>query len=689
VDERSDIFSLGIILFELITGEPPFRGPNTMAQLHEIVYAPVRSMNRLRADVPEFLEAIVSKSLEKAVESRYQTMADFAAALRAPHSPRQSRTLRDLSTATMPARFAGSSPRKWKVAVGAVLLAGIPIAAGIPDVRHQASQWLRVRPLPAEKRIAVLEFINIGTDPKNRALADGLMEVVSNSLTRMEQGMLLVVPATDVRKERVSSAAEAWRRLGANLAITGSVGRNGDAVRIMINLVDTCSITQLRTETVKTDLSDPALLDRVVDKVALILEPALQPQGAKTVRDGKSHAAGAERYYVEGVGDLRRNDRPESIDDAIGAFKRAIALDGNYALAWAGLAEAQWRRYCSLRDADSMAAAIESSDRALHLNNRLAPVHITAGMVQTGTGHYERAVREFQRALDLDPRSADVYRELATTYSAMGRVDLAEATYKQAIDLRPHAWWSLKQLGLFYLNHGRFPEAEQYFIKVIQLTPSSAKAYNNLGAAYLKMGRYDDAIEQLEKSISIEPIAYACGNLGYLYFMDGRFGEAAAQYEKATELIATDFRIWGNLADAYRWTPPLAAKAPAAYRRAIDLVQKEIAINPVEAQLHSRLATYWAALGLIDSSLADRAAERRTAAAEIEKAIRLAPADGTVQFHATIVYEQARHRDRALRALKTSLQASSEYREEIRRTPALEKLRTDPRFHRLFDMHQD
>ena len=244
-------------------------------------------------------------------------------------------------------------------------------------------------------------------------------------------------------------------------------------------------------------------------------------------------------------------------------------------------------------------------------------------------------------------------------------------------------------MGLFYLNHARYPEAERYFIRVIQLIPGSAKAYNNLGAVYLKMGRNGDAIEQLQKSISIEPIAYACSNLGYLYYMDGRVADAAAQFEKATELIGTDFRIWGNLAEAYRWTPALALKAPAAYRRAIDLTQKEIAINPVDAQLHSRLATYWAALGLIDSGLAERPADRRKAAAEIEKAIRLAPEDGTVEFHAAVVYEEARHRDRALRALKASLEASSEYREEIRRAPALDALRRDPRFHRLFDTHQN
>jgi eukaryotic-like serine/threonine-protein kinase len=689
VDERTDIFSLGIILFELIAGEPPFYGANAMAQLHQIVYAPAPSLSRFRADAPDFLQSIVSKSLEKAPELRYQTMADLVTALRAPGSQRESLSLRDQSTITMPPAPAVRLPRRWRMAVGAVVLAGIPIAVGLPGVRHEASNWFLARPLPAEKRIAVLEFTNIGADPKNRALADGLMEVVSNSLTRMEQGTLLVVPATDVRKERVTSTGEAWRRLGANLAITGSVGRNGDAVRIMINLVDTRSVTQLRTETVKTDLADPALLDRVVEKVALMFEPALQSQATKSVRDGKSHTAGAERYYIEGVGDLRRNDRPESIDDAIGAFRRAVALDGNYALAYAGLAEAEWRKYSVLRDPESMAGAIESSDRALHLNGRLAPVHVTAGMVQSGTGHYERAVRELQRALDLDPRSADAYRELATTYSAMGRIDLAEATYKKAIDLRPDAWWSLKQIGLFYLNHGRYPEAQQYFAKVIQLTPASAKAYSNLGVAYVKMGRNADAVDQFQKSISIEPIAAACSNLGYLYYMDGRFGDAAAQFEKATELIATDSEFWGNLADAYRWTPALAGKAPAAFRRAIDLIQKEIAINPVDAQLHSRLAIYSIALGSIDPVPAERQTARRNAAKEIEKAIRLAPADGTVQYRAAIVYEQTHQRDRALHALAASLQAGSEYREEMRRVPPLEDLRKDLRFRRLLDIHQN
>jgi eukaryotic-like serine/threonine-protein kinase len=673
VDERTDIFSLGVVLFEMVAAEMPFHGPDKPALLHEISYTPAPALSRFRTGVPDALQAIVSKMLEKNADSRYQTIQDVLTELRSLRDLRASAGSRQrelVETATM---TGASTPhgRWWGMAITAIA-AVILIAAAIPDVRERAWDWIHPQPIPAEKRIAVLPFY-VGSDPKNQILADGLMEVVTSSLTGLEEFYLplVPVPASDVRKEGVTSASDAEKLLHANLAITGSVQTIGDRVQVTINLVDTHTVAQLRTETIKAGPDLAAVQDGVLDKVARMLELVLQPKAEQAIKAGQTVVPGAYRFYVEGLGDLKGYDRPENIDNAIAAFKHALAVDANYALAHAGLAEAYWRRYDLVKDRQSIDAALDSCKRALELSDQVARVHITMGMIQVGKGLYELAENEFNTALKLEPRNADAYRELALAYENMGKPEKAESTYKTAIGLRKDDWSGLKQLGVFYNRQGRYPEAEQLLLQVIQLTPNSAHAHSNLGGVYLRDGRIDDALREFQRSVSIEPTAIGCSNLGALYYFEGRYADAAAQYLKAIGLNQTDSAFWGNLADAYRWTPGLDAKAPETYRHAIELTEKEISINPNDAQLHARLATYWVALG-----------EREKAASEIAMAVRKSPTDGYVQYCAALVYEQNHQRDLALRALKSALEANYSL-EEILHAPPLKNLREDPLFSRL------
>ena len=664
VDHRSDIFSFGIVLFEMLTGEMPFRGPNAAAVLHDIAYTPAPPLNQFRAGIPDALQRIVSKTLEKDRERRYQSVTQVLADLRRFRSEMEQGT----------PGAAHWRRRAWTAGLILPIAIALAMTAAVPGLRDRAASWIHGNSIPAEKRIAVLLFTNVGGNPQNQALADGLIEVVSNSLTRLQQfqGSLLVVPASDVRKESVTSARDAWRLLGANLAITGSVQRIGNQVQVMINLVDTRTVSQLRTAVIRSELPDlTALQDGVLSRVVQMLEIALQPKAKQALEAGNTPVAGAYRYYVEGLGYLRRYDRPENIDRAIGAFKEAAARDPNYVLAYAGVAEAYWRKYSLVKDPEAMEEAFANCSRAIALNDELAPVHVTMGQVEAGKGQYELAEREFGRSLELDPLNADAYRELATAYEAMGRLAKAEATYKKAIQLRPSDWAGYKQLGVFYFRHGRYGDAEQYFRKVIELTPDSAKAYSNLGGLYLRMGRNADAEVQLEKSVAIEPTATGYSNLGSAFYLDGRYTDAAAFYEKATLLNPTNSTLWGMLADAYRWTPELAPKAPETYRRAIGLAQEEVAVNPRDAQLRSRLAAYLAVLG-----------DRQAASTEIARALKLSPTDGYVQFWAALVYEQTGQRDRALEALKSALHANYSL-EEIRKAPPLKDLRADSRFARL------
>jgi serine/threonine-protein kinase len=672
-DERSDIFAAGVVLFELIAGQRPFQGSSTPAVLYEIVHKPPPTLGRFRPEVPERLEAIVRKAIEKEPSKRYSSAADFAAELRRIYGSGDAtpRTLEETATLLRetPQR------RNWTRFAAAAVLAGVLAAAALPAARHRVEAWLRGAPMPAEKRIAVLAFTNVGEDPANQALADGLLEVVSSALTRLEQfqGALVVVPASDVRTEKVAGARDASRLLNANLVITGSVQRKGpERVQVMINLVDTRTVAQLHTEMIEASLVDvSALQDGAVEKVARMLQLALAPAAAQGLKAGGTAVGAAYPFYVDGLGYLGRYYRPENIDRAIAAFQKAVTLDPRYVLAYAGLSQAWWRKYDLAKDPAAIDAAWDNVSRALALNDQLALVHITAGMVQAGKGEYERSEGEFRRALELDPLSADAYRELAATYNALGRSAQAEATYKKAMELRKDDWWSVKQLGVFYFGKGRYPEAEQCFRQVIKLTPDSAKAYSNLGAVYMKEGRNAEAITAFQKSVSIEPTVNAYSNLGYCSYYEARYADAAVQFQKAAELAPGDSRLWGYLADAYRFAPELSSRAPETYRRAVDLIGREIAVNPRDAELHSRLATYWAALG--NSASAQR---------EIGRALELARADGSVQFRAALVYEQSGRRDQALRALDAAIRARYGL-PEILKTPILRSLREDPRFKRL------
>jgi tetratricopeptide (TPR) repeat protein/tRNA A-37 threonylcarbamoyl transferase component Bud32 len=635
-----DIYALGVVLCELVAGVRPAAGGVSEDLAVE--------------NLPAEWKIAVRRCLKREPGDRFTDASEVWKAIaggRADTAPRR----RSRSRTFFP--IAGLT---------AVALPAALLAIGI--LTHR-----RAPPIPAEKKIAVLLFTNIGRDQSIQPLADGLIQVISNALTRLEEfnGALVVIPAGEAA--RITSARDAGRVLNANLALTGSIERSsGDQVRVLLNLVDTHTLTQLRSGVLQGNLPDLfGIQDDAVNEVARLLELELRPANAQAALIGNTAVAQAYPFYVRGLGYLRSYDRDRNIDKAIESFAHALNADPRYVLSYAGLAQAYWMKYDTLKDAQFLDKAFETCAQALALNDRLAPVHITMGTIEAGKGKYERAEVEFATALRIDPRSADAYRELGRTYEARGKRLQAEATYKKALELRGDDWWSVKQLGLFYFNRGPYSEAEPWFRQVIRLTPDSPGAYNNLGALYLKMGRSADALDQFRKSLSVEPTANAWSNIGSYYYFEGDYRNAAAQFAKAVELTPGDSRNWGNLADAYRWTPQLASKAPDAYRRALELIHGEIGINPRDARLHSKAAMWWAALG-----------ERDQAAAEIARAIEIAPVDAFVQYRAALVYEQAGQRDRALRAVKSALDAGYSLL-EIQKAPPLESLRADSRFSRL------
>jgi serine/threonine-protein kinase len=560
-----------------------------------------------------------------------------------------------------------SGNRAWSIAaLASSLLLLIAVVAW-----RFAPRWFS--PVPEEKKIAVLPFRNIGGNRDNEAFCDGMMETLTSELTELSQFQksLWVVPASEVRREGLASPGEARRALGANLVITGSVQRDRDQVHLTANLVDASTLRQLRSREIERPLGEEAeLQDSVVQEVAGMLQLELHANERQALSAGETSTSGAYDFYLQARGHLQRRGA-DDIDQAIQMFQQAKTLDPKYALAYAGLGEAYWRKYRDTRDPQWVAPARENCQLSLKLNSQLAPVYVTLGIIEEGAGRHTEALDALQKARQLEPANPSVFSELGAVEEAMGNLDEAKSSYEAAAKLRPSDWTSLNALGGFYYRRGRYQDAIPLFQKITQLAPDNSQGYTNLGATYAMAGQNESAAVSFKQSLDLRPTASAYSNLGTVYFFLGRCADAVPLMERASQLTPKSEQMWGNLGDAYACVAGKKDAADSAYRRAVQLGQARLAVNANDGETLSLVALYQAKLD-----------DKTKALENIQKARRLAPGSRKVQWEAALIYELAGQRERALGALQAAIQGGQPL-DEVRGEPALANLRTDPRYQQL------
>jgi serine/threonine-protein kinase len=661
LDQRTDIFSLGIVMYEMATGGRPFRGDTRPGLMSSIMREHPRPVSELRRDLPADVSRLIARCLEKDPRDRVQTAHEILLELRTMRRAWE-------SGATAPtARGTATSPWPWMAAAAIVVsLAAVVVLRGQRPPPASA-------PAPAARVIVVLPFENVGKDPDDEAFAEGLLVTLTSSLTQLEPfpRTLHVVPASEVRRERVSSAGDARRVFGANLAINGSIQRLPAAARLTLILIDAGAeqVFQLAAQTIDITNYSTAAQNTVLGAVSALLAPLIQlpPEARKAMSIGGSDVAGAWGPFALGRGYLTRFDTPESTNRAIEALNQAVAADPRYALAHAALGEAYWRKFQETSDRSWLKRADDEGEKALAIDNRLASVHITLAMIARGRGRYEQAVAYAQTAVDLDPRGSEGYRELGGAYEKLGQVADAEATYRKAIAVRPD-WLAFNMLGHLLLAQKRLPEAEAAFRRVTELTPGNAKAFNNLAVTYWTMKRPDDAAAAWSRSMSIRPTDSTASNLATALYASGRYEDAAQAYERAVALRPGRYQTWGNLGAALHWSSGDKAREREAYSKAVELAEEARRVNPRDPDALAGLADYCSILG--------RRAEALEAAKGVE---RLASKDAQVLYTVANAYEQLSDRDRALQWLGKAIAAGYDL-EKIERSPWLEALRKDKRF---------
>jgi eukaryotic-like serine/threonine-protein kinase len=655
VDARTDIYALGLVIYEMITGRKAFARPSRTALIVAILKEPPPTITSIQPETPSAVERIVLTALAKDPDKRWQDARDLARELA------WVATGSNTTTVNAPRRVR-RRVRRWLLPAAVVSIATVATVTFV----------VNRNPSPTIRNLVILPCQTIGDDLRGRAYCNGLAETLTAKLTPLTVASALpLTPVSEVQQRGVATASDARREFGATLAIGGSVSADGGTIRINYALIDTRTLRQLDAISM-TAVADPfSVQDQIVAWAVRVLavEPLARENASQTAPGTTS--PGAHEFYLQGLGYLLDPQRVSNVDNAIELFERTLTLDPKYALAHAGLGRAQWLRYQITHDAVWVDRARRSCATALELDARVPEGSICLGTVQNGTGQYLQAVDTFTRVITQDATNEQAYVGLARSYERLNDDTRAEATYRRAIALRPQSWASHDRLGTFYRERSRYADAAEQFRIEAALTPDNPHAYLSLGTQHGMLGRYDESLAAFQRSAQLQPSFAAYANIGMTLFRLRRYEDAADSLRRAQAMRPDEYTVFSNLARIYYWTGHRAEARPL-YEKAITLGDAILAVNPSEVSAHLTLADCNAKLGRRADALKhlDAAGDVRRNPHEL--------------FFVALVQNQLGDVDRALTSLEQAVAGGLSV-SELRAWIDLDNLQDHPRFSALIN----
>lgn len=670
-DHRSDLYALGLILYETVTGDVPFTGESTLQVMYQRLKDDPVSPKVLHPELPNHLVRIILRCLERDPERRYQTALQILDDL---DTPGAHLSLRNLTVSIRHPKHKSA----WVIASVAV----VAVAAGlaVPQIRHlfqnpsapseSAGSTPGIPSLARGKYIAVLPFRVLGDASSLGYVGEGLQDALAAKLFQL-QGVHLL--SADVSHGARSPAAldQVARELNANLILEGTIQEGGGRIAIVANLHDMTSGKLLWTQEFTGVTGDLLTLE---DEIYSQLLGALRlfPSNQEIALAARHPTENLEAYdlYLKGRDAMRGQQDPKNLEAAVKYYDQALQKDPGFALAYAGLADASRLMYFANRDHVWAEKALDAAQQAQRLDDNLPEVHFSLGSVYDATGKTAEAIAELRRALELAPNSDDAYRRLGSAYMSAGRKNEAIRAYEKAVNLNPYYWFNYRDLGQAYYQTGDNEKALATWQKIIQLEPDNVMGYEDVGAVYLNEGKYNECIPMFQKALQLQPMADIYSNLGTAYFYLKRYSDAVQMFVKATAMNPNDQMLMGNLADAYRWSGE-KDKANETYDRAISLAVRDLQVNPRDAGALQSAALYYAKKG-----------QSAWALEYIHKARAIDPNNVDCVYNEAVIDALAGRQQEALKALQEAFEKGYST-DQAKNDPELRNLHGNPEFDRL------
>jgi serine/threonine-protein kinase len=516
IDGRSDIYSLGCVVYEMLAGGPPFTGPSAQALQARHALDPVPPLRTIRPGLPAAVDRAVGKALAKAPADRFQSATTF------------SESLTDAPTARSP--FQRISRTVLFLGVGA----GVLVGGYVLLVRRPAGKV----PAPADLSIAVLAFKNVGNDSANEPFSDGMSDELTTALGKIE-GLRVAARSTAFSFKKTDLAPqEVGKRLNVLYVLDGGVRMGGNRRRVSAQLISVANGNELWSDEYDRDAKDRdvfAIQDEITHHI--VAELRVHLSGAATTALAKHGTASPEAHdlYQQGRYFFAKRDRA-SLLKAQDYFERAIQQDSTYALAYAGLSDTYSHSsvfgYVAPKEAFPKAKA--AAARALALDSTLVEVHTSLGFIAL---FYDldlaTARRELDEAVTIDPRYAEARLFRAWYFWASGRVDDAVAEARTAVALDPFSQVYNTRLVTILYYARRYDDAVAQARHTLELDSTFFQVHTELARAYLGLGRCGDALAALEHRPEVVAAGMR-GFLGYTYARCGRRAQAVAELERLT-----------------------------------------------------------------------------------------------------------------------------------------------------------